>query len=175
MVPACGRMTARASPTAAAASTTMQPRRHASLSSTALLVRHQQHILLPILLLICLSCSSNPPSIPCYCPDTVKHAEARAHLACFAHYWRLCTQGSAGIELNQCGVDIGFCTFARGRGDKGAAIYMQARPRLDGEMTSFKYFATCRIPLGASTKRPWVATSKHMQQSSTKDTHLQSC
>ena len=36
-------------------------------------------------------------------------------------------QGSAGIELNQCGVDIGFCTFARGRGSKGAAIYMQAR------------------------------------------------
>ncbi|KAK9839270.1 hypothetical protein WJX81_004900 [Elliptochloris bilobata] len=35
------------------------------------------------------------------------------------------TQGSAGIELNQCSLDIGFCTFARGRGDKGAAIYMQ--------------------------------------------------
>lgn len=37
-------------------------------------------------------------------------------------------QGSAGIELNQCGADIGFCTFARGHGAKGAAIYMQVRP-----------------------------------------------
>ncbi len=42
---------------------------------------------------------------------------------------RRAAQGSAGIELNQCGTDIGFCTFSRGRGDKGAAIYMQARPR----------------------------------------------
>ena len=58
-----------------------------------------------------------------------------------AYNWHLCAQGSAGIELNQCGVDIGFCTFARGRGDKGAAIYMQARPRPEGRMTSFKCFA----------------------------------
>ena len=54
--------------------------------------------------------------------DTASTPHARAESG------RRAAQGSAGIELNQCGTDIGFCTFSRGRGDKGAAIYMQARP-----------------------------------------------
>ncbi len=36
-------------------------------------------------------------------------------------------KGSAGIEINQCNADVGFCSFMSQKGDKGAAIYAQVR------------------------------------------------